>query len=106
MARALVTVPSTVRRGEPVMVRAIIAHPMETGFRPGADGRLLPRDIVRRFSARYNGELVFGADLFSAVSANPFLEFHARLEESGTLVCSWEGDNGFAQSESVSIAVT
>lgn len=106
MARALITVPSTVRRGEPVMVRAIIAHPMETGFRPGADGRILPRDIIRRFTCRHNGELVFGAELFSAVSANPFFEFHARLDDSGTLVCSWEGDNGFAQSESVTITVT
>lgn len=105
MARALITVPATVRRGEPTMVRAIIAHPMETGFRPGADGRVLPRDIIRRFSCRQNGELVFAAELFSAVSANPFLEFHAKFEQSGPLVCSWEGDNGFAQSESVSITV-
>ena len=45
--RVLIQVPATARRGEVIEVRATIAHPMETGFRPGADGRPVPRDVVQ-----------------------------------------------------------
>lgn len=105
MARALVHVPPTARKGEVVEVRTLIAHPMETGYRAGADGRTLPRDIIRRFACRYNGELVFSADLHPAISANPYLAFHVVANASGTLSFTWEGDNGFAQSESAAISV-
>ena len=99
MARTLIQVPANARRGEVVEVRVTIAHPMETGYRPGSDGRVLPRDIIRRFSCRYNGEVVFAADLFPAIAANPYLSFHLRAGDSGTLEFEWTGDNGFAQVE-------
>lgn len=99
MARVLIQLPSTVRRGEVFEVRVTIAHPMETGYRPGADGRVLPRDIIRRFSCRYDGETVFAAELAPAISANPYLSFHLLAADSGTLEFEWQGDNGFAQVE-------
>lgn len=99
MARTLIQAPASARRGEVVEVRVTIAHPMETGYRPGADGRVLPRDIIRRFSCRYEGELVFSAELHPAIAANPYLSFHVRAESSGTLEFEWQGDNGFAQVE-------
>jgi sulfur-oxidizing protein SoxZ len=99
MARTLIQVPATARRGEVIEVRVTIAHPMETGYRPGADGRVLPRDILQRFSCRFNGETVFGAELFPAISANPYLSFHLLVEAGGTLEFEWQGDNGFAQVE-------
>ncbi len=106
MARALVTVPASVRRGDVVLVRTQIAHPMETGFRTGADGARVPRDILRRFRCRYNGELVVATELFPAIAANPYLAFEIVATQSGTLECTWEGDNGFAQTETATIAVT
>lgn len=105
MARALITMPKAARRGEIIEIRAMVAHPMETGHRPGADGRLLPRDIIRRFTCRYDGDVVFSADLHPAVSANPYIAFHTIATASGTLSFTWEGDNGFAQTETVQLAV-
>ena len=106
MARALINAPTSAKRGEVIEIRATIGHPMETGFRPGDDGKLLPRNIIRRFTCRYNGEVVFTADLFSAVAANPYLAFHTVATDSGTLSLTWEGDNGFTQTENVNLAVT
>ena len=106
MARALIHLPATAKRGEIIEIRALIAHPMETGYRPGADGRVVARDIIRRFSCRYNGEQVFGAELHQAISANPYLGFFTLATESGTLEFIWEGDNGFAHTEKVSLTVT
>jgi sulfur-oxidizing protein SoxZ len=106
MARALIHMQATAKRGEVIEIRALIAHPMETGFRPGADGKVLARDIIRRFTCRYDGEQVFAADLFPAISANPYLSFHTVATASGTLAFRWEGDNGFVHTETAAIAVT
>jgi len=105
MARTLLNVPKAARKGEVIEIRALIAHPMETGFRPGADGKVQPRDIIRRFACRYNGEQVFAAELFSAISANPYVAFHTVATETGTLEFEWQGDNGFTQTERAPITV-
>jgi sulfur-oxidizing protein SoxZ len=106
MARTLINAPRTARKGDVMEIRTLIAHPMETGYRAGADGRTLPRDIIRRFACRYNNELVFSADLYPAISANPYLAFQVVADASGTLTFTWEGDNGFAQTESATITVS
>lgn len=106
MARALITSPPTAKRGETIEIRALIAHPMETGYRPGVDGRVLPRDIIRRFTCRYNDVVVFRAELHPAIAANPYLAFHTVATETGTLSFTWEGDNGFSQTDTAAIAVT
>ena len=106
MARALENVPKTAARGDIIEIKVLISHPMETGYRPGADGRVVPRDIIRRFTCSYNDEEVFRAELFPAISANPFLVFTTVATESGTLTFTWTGDNGFAQTESATITVT
>jgi sulfur-oxidizing protein SoxZ len=106
MARALIHMPATARKGEVIEIRALIGHPMETGFRPGADGKVLARDIIRQFTCRYNGETVFSAELHPAISANPYFAFYTVATESGTLEFSWQGDNGFAQTEKMPITVS
>ena len=105
MASALIHMPATARRGEVIEIRALIAHPMETGYRPGADGKVLARDIIRRFTCRYNGEVVFAAELHPAISANPYIAFYTVATDSGSLEFKWEGDRGFAQTETKSITV-
>lgn len=106
MARTLIKAPASARRGEIIAISTIIGHPMETGFRPGADGQVLPRDIIQRFTCHYNDELVFSAELFSAIAANPLIAFHTVATASGTLRFSWEGDHGFRHTESVTLNVT
>ena len=106
MARTLIQVPERAARGQVIELRVLIAHPMETGYRPGADGRVLPRDILRRFACRYNGETVFTAEFYPAVAVNPYLAFHTVATESGTLEFEWVGDNGFAQVERRTLQVT
>mgnify|MGYP003595232354 CR=1 FL=1 len=103
--RALVNLPKGIRRGDLVEVKTAIAHPMETGYRQDAEGRMLPRDIVRRLEARLDGELVFAADLNRAIAANPFVAFTLVAEASATLVLRWTGDQAFDHVETVRIDV-
>jgi len=105
LARTLIQVPARASRGQVIELRVLIAHPMETGYRPGADGRVLPRDILRKFACRYNGETVFTAEFHPAIAANPYLAFCTVATESGTLEFEWQGDNGFVQVEQRSLQV-
>ncbi|WP_457427219.1 thiosulfate oxidation carrier complex protein SoxZ [Roseateles sp. P5_E7] len=103
--RAVITLPATVKPGEVFEVRATVAHAMETGYRSSDEGARLPRDLVRRFECRLDGELVFAADLFAAVSANPYLAFWLRADKPGELRFSWRGDNGFEHRETRPLTV-
>jgi sulfur-oxidizing protein SoxZ len=105
MTRAIVTLPPSARRGEVVEVRALVAHPMETGHRADHEGRVVPRNIIRRFSCRYDGETVFSADLHAAIAANPLIVFHTVATVTGPLTCTWEGDGGFAHQHVATLQV-
>jgi sulfur-oxidizing protein SoxZ len=105
MASILVNVPKTAKRGEVIEIKTLIAHPMETGFRAGPNGRLIPRDIITHFTCTYDGAEVFGLTLTPAIAANPFIAFTTVATQSGTLVFRWTGDNGFSAEESASITV-
>jgi len=106
VARVLLNVPRSAARGQVIEIRALIQHEMETGYRPGANGEVLPRDIIRHFVCRYGDEVIFQAALYPAIAANPFLSFTTVATETGTLTFHWSGDNGFAQTETRSITVT
>ena len=105
MANALINVPARARRGEVIEIKALISHPMETGYRRTQLGAPIPRDIIRRFVCTYNGTEVFSADLHPAISANPYLAFSTVAIESGTIAFHWTGDNGFSATESAAIVV-
>jgi sulfur-oxidizing protein SoxZ len=79
---------------------------METGYRPGTNGRIIPRNIIERFSARWNGEEVFAMTFSPAIAANPFVSFFTVARDSGKIDFLWTGDENFRVAESVSIVVT
>jgi sulfur-oxidizing protein SoxZ len=105
MSRALINVPPKARRGDVITLRTLISHEMETGYRFTTTGQRIPREIITGFVATYNGEEIFRAEFFQAISANPFVQFHTVATESGTIAFEWTGDNGFSARETVQIVV-
>lgn len=104
-APALIRVPARARSGEIVEVSAMVAHPMETGYRTDAEGRRVPRHIVRSLSCRYDGAEVFRAELFPAITANPYVAFSLRATRSGTVEFRWEDDRGAVITASAPLSV-
>jgi len=105
MARALINVPAKAKRGEIIEIKTLISHDMETGFRPDSSGKILPRDIITDFVCKYDGAEIFRAQLYQAISANPFFTFTTIATSSGTITFEWTGDNGFSASETARITV-
>jgi sulfur-oxidizing protein SoxY len=88
-----VGVARSFRAGEPLEVRALIDHPMETGLRPDDRGGHLPQHIVEQLTVRLDDGPVLGARFHRAVSMNPYLRFHVR-GAAGTLTLEWRDDTG------------
>jgi len=82
------------KKGEIVEVKALVAHVMETGLRKDGKGKVIPREILNKFTCTVNGKLVFSADFEPAVSANPYIQFKFRAQESGPVVLTWFDDDG------------
>jgi sulfur-oxidizing protein SoxZ len=105
IGRALVHVPPTAKRGEIIEIKTMVAHVMETGFRIGVTGKPIPRDIINQFVCTYNGEVVFRAELFPAIAANPFISFFTVATESGIFAFSWTDQNGTTKVQTAAITV-
>ena len=87
-------VPKEAKKGEIIEIKTLLPHIMETGFRKDANGATIPRRIINSFRCEFNGERVFSADLEAAIAANPFMQFTAKVEASGTFKFTWIDDDG------------
>ena len=87
-------VPKEAKKGEVIEIKTLIAHVMESGQRKDREGKIIPRKIINKFTCEFNGKPVFTADLEPAIAANPYLQFFAQVNESGTFKFSWTDDDG------------
>lgn len=89
-----IKMPKDAKKGEIIQIKTLVAHIMESGQRRDKDGKIIPRKIINTFTCAFNGKLVFACELDSAVASNPYLQFAARVEESGTFRLAWTDDDG------------
>ena len=83
-----------VKVGENVKIKTLAEHEMETGVRrDNITGVIYPRLIIQSVIAKYNGKIVFKANWFSGVSANPYLAFYMTAKESGLIEIEWKDDH-------------
>ena len=83
----------SVKQGEIIQIKTLAEHNMETGVRRDPDtGVIYPRLIIQKVTAKYNGVIVFKANWFSGVSANPYLAFFVTAKESGLIEVEWKDD--------------
>ncbi len=101
-----IRVPREAKKGEVVQIKTLVSHAMESGLRRDERGSIVPRKIINRFACEFNGKPVFSCNLEPAIGANPFLQFTAKVEESGTFRFSWTDDDGTVLTADETITVT
>ena len=84
-----IRLPRQARKGEIIQIKTLISHIMENGQRRDRNGNIIPRKIINKFTCEFNGKPVFSVDIEPAVAANPYMQFTARVEESGTFRFTW-----------------
>ena len=90
-----VKVPKKAKSGDIIQIKTLMSHKMETGNRKDKKtGKLIPRKIINKYVVTFNGKEFFSADWAPAVAANPYMAFHMRASESGTMEFTWVDDDG------------
>ncbi len=101
-----ISVPKKAKKGQVFTVRTLARHKMEPGVRFDADRFVvIPRHLLQEVLCHYNGRLVFRAEWFSAVSANPYMTFKLRAVDSGEIKVTWIDDYNVETSVSAPIEV-
>ena len=94
-AKPRVKVPKTAKKGDLIEVKTLISHKMESGQRKDkATGEAIPRMIINKFVATFNGKPVFEVDMEPSIAANPYFKFSFKAEESGEFEFTWTDDEG------------
>ena len=101
-----VKVPKTAAAGETITIKTLISHKMESGQRKDDDGNVIPRSIINRFTADFNGQNVIDVTLEPAISTNPYFQFEAIVPESGEFTFTWYDDDGDVYTETKKINVS
>lgn len=89
-----VRVPKTASKDEVITIKTLISHQMESGQRKDKDGKVIPRSIINRMTVEFNGQSVLDMTLEPAISTNPYVEFQAKVPESGEFKFNWYDDDG------------
>lgn len=100
-----VKVPKTAAAGETITIKTLISHKMESGQRKDDNGDPIPRSIINRFVADFNGQNVIDVTLEPAISTNPYFQFDAIVPESGDFTFTWYDDDGSVYETSKKITV-
>ena len=100
-----VKVPKTAAAGETITIKTLISHKMESGQRKDDDGNVIPRSIINRFTADFNGQNVVDVAMEPAISTNPYFQFEAVVPESGEFKFTWYDDDGSVYETSKKITV-
>ena len=91
-------------QGDVADVRVLMAHPMETGQRKDAAGKIVPLHFIQTITAQLNGKTVFTADVSQAVSRNPVFAFKVKGAKAGDkLSITWQDNAGDKRTDEVVI---
>lgn len=106
MAKPRVKLPKRAKKGEVIAIKTLVSHKMESGQAKDKKGNIIPRMIINKFTCSFNGKPVFSCDLEPSISANPYFQFSAKVEESGDFDFVWVDDDGNKFEDKKSITVS
>ena len=86
-------------------VRVLMTHPMETGQRKDADGKIVPMHFIQNLTVKVNGRAVVEAQTSQAVSRNPVFSFRIKGGAKGDKIeVSWLDNKGETNSTEAAVA--
>lgn len=94
VGEAKILLPARVERDAVIDVRALLAHPMDTGFFRDKDGNPVPPYFVTEVTVTYGGEPVARFEWTSGISRDPFVRFPLRASREAPIQIVWKDNHG------------
>ncbi len=79
-------------------VKSLMPHPMETGTRRGAAGKLIPAHYIERVECFVNERRVMVADWGPSVSKDPYFAFKVKAAAGDVVRIDWIDNAGESSS--------
>lgn len=103
IGEAKILLPVSVARDAVIDVRALLVHPMDTGFFRDADGNPIPPYFVNAVTISYGGEEVARFEWTSGISRDPFVRFPLRASREAPVQITWKDNKGGVYQQSVDV---
>jgi len=94
LGAARILVPTGIRRGDVIDVRALVEHPMATGLFRDAAGNPIPAYFINDVSVMYGDQEAAHFVWSSGISRDPFVEFSLRADHEASLTFTWKDNKG------------
>lgn len=84
------------------LIKALLTHPMESGFRKNAAGEATPAHFITEISLRINGEEVTILRTGSGIAADPLFGWRiAGVKRGDTVTLAWRDNLGNSQAKDI-----
>jgi|HubBroStandDraft_2_1064218.scaffolds.fasta_scaffold02182_11 sulfur-oxidizing protein SoxZ len=103
IGEAKILLPLSVARDAVIDVRALLVHPMDTGFFRDAEGNPIPAYFVNAVTIAYGGEQVARFEWTSGISRDPFVRFPLRASREAPVQITWKDNKGGVYQQSVDL---
>ena len=91
-------------QGDTADIRVLMSHPMETGQRKDAAGKLVPAHHIQHITATVGGKVVLEGQIGAAVSRNPVFGFRVKGAKAGDkVVITWTDNKGDKRTDETTI---
>ena len=101
---ARVLVPTGIRRGDVIDVRALVEHPMATGLFRDASGNPIPAYFINDVSVTYGDREAAHFVWSSGISRDPVVSFTLKADKEAPLTMTWTDNKGATFKQSVNIS--
>ena len=94
-------------QGDIADVRILIAHPMETGQRRDASGKIVPMHFIQNITVTHNGKIVMDGQWSQAIARNPFLGLRVKGAKAGDkIVVTWTDNMGDKRTDEATVTAS
>ena len=94
IGEARILLPEAIAPDSLVYVRALVTHPMHTGFFLDAQGEPIPAHFIEDVVVTYGTEQVARFSWTSGISRDPFITFPLRVSREAPLKITWKDNRG------------
>jgi sulfur-oxidizing protein SoxZ len=86
-------------------IRVLMTHPMETGQRKDAEGKVVPLHFIQNVTVKLNGRTVIEGQVSQAISRNPVFSFRLKGGAKGDRIeVSWLDNKGETNKTEAAVA--
>jgi sulfur-oxidizing protein SoxZ len=103
VGEARVLLPASVEKDGVAYVRALITHPMDTGFFRDAEGRPIPPYFIHNVTVTYGDEPVAHFAWTSGLSRDPFVTFAIRATREAPVTVVWKDNRGAVYTQTAAL---